>query len=151
MWTRSLRRKKGNTTHNFYIRKRLSLLLIVVSGIQYCLSFFFDPGETCKSSSHSNQLNGRIAWLRHDASWRQKEQETGSASPRGGSASCLCLRWLILGQLNYCTREGALPLRWGGEKLSHTKSHNPECLFKIITFFSGCISLTGVQHIFKLQ
>lgn len=71
----------------------------------------------------------------HDASWRQKEQETGSASPRGGSASCLCLRWLILGQLNYCTRREHFLRGEGGEKLSHTKSHNPECLFKIITFF----------------
>lgn len=45
---------------------------------------------------------------------------------------------------------GSIPSEVRGRKLSHTKSHNSECLFKIITFFSGCISLTGVQHIFKL-
>lgn len=45
-------------------------------------------------------------------------------------------------------------LRMGGSTPSEGRGRktekNLEGLFKIITFFSGCISLTGVQHIFKL-
>lgn len=47
--------------------------------------------------------------------------ETGSVSQGGGTTSCLCLRGMILGQLSYCAREGALPPRGGGEKLRKTQ------------------------------
>lgn len=76
----------------------------------------------------------------------ETEGATGSVSQGNGTTSRLCLRGMILGQLSYCAQEGALPPRGGGEKLRKTQ----EGLFKIVTFFSGCISLTGVQHIFKL-